>query len=216
MPARDPELPQLPVPGCLETQEKKLWWTKFGHSPRGADVPYLLRLSRFRQDQSEKTQADLLVLRGSFTYLGEKEASAVGERARWDVRGRSGKQQEEETPLQPTKWVLNGAPSTQRGIQSGITREDRKHPGFLEHLYPVAKLALVQISWYRELSSGFRQTTPGSLVTEGQQSLRLLPVVEALAGLFLQTFLQPRHQAGKCFTSFRALKIQPVLPTFSH
>lgn len=65
------------------------------------------------------------MLGGSFTYLREKNASAIGEQARWDVRRKSVKQQKEETPLKPTKWVVNRAPSSPQGIQSRIIREYR-------------------------------------------------------------------------------------------
>ena len=74
--------------------------------------PYLLRLGRFRQDQSEETQADLLVLGGSFAYLREKNASATGEQGRREGRGRAAQPQGEEPPLKPTQRAVSRAPSS--------------------------------------------------------------------------------------------------------
>lgn len=52
----------------------------------GHTVPYLLCLSRLREDQGEEAQTDLLMLRGSFTHLqGEREATRVS-----NTRPRSG------------------------------------------------------------------------------------------------------------------------------
>ena len=84
------------------------------------------------------------------------------------MRGRS--QQEEETPLKPTKW-LTEHPAAREEFRAGSQGNTENIQGLL-YLYPAEKLILVQTSGYPELCSDFSSTASGHLVTEGQQSPR--------------------------------------------
>lgn len=81
--ARDQKLPQEHL--C---RSRAAWKAKTPREEaRGGRVPYLLRLSRFGQDQSEEAQADLLVLGGAFANLREKK-QVLPVRGSGDGRGK--------------------------------------------------------------------------------------------------------------------------------